>query len=101
MANRDPVRQKRGKAKKPIPDALLSGSAYDYQDEDVQSTMAVAGSQDAFGEQHNTTVVPQTPSGETKATEGFVGNGSSIRFVEFLYFTLNNNTTININTDKE
>ena len=71
MANRDPVRQKRGKAKKPIPDALLSGSEYDYQDKDVQSTMAIAGSQEAFGEQHNTTVVPQPPSGEAKAKEGF------------------------------
>ena len=71
MANRDPVRQKRGKAKKPIPDALLSGSEYDYQDEDVQSTTAIAGSQEAFGEQHNTTVVPQPPSGEAKAKEGF------------------------------
>ena len=71
MANRDPVRQKRGKAKKPITDALLSGSEYDYQDEDVQSTMAIAGSEQAFGEQHNTTVVPQSPSGEAKAKEGF------------------------------
>ena len=71
MANIDPVRQKRGKAKKPIPDALLSGSEYDYQDEDVQSTTAIAGSQEAFGEQHNTTVVPQPLSGEAKAKEGF------------------------------
>ena len=71
MANRDPVRQKKGKAKKPIPDALLSGSEYDYQDEDVQSTTAIAGSQEAFGEQHNTTVIPQPPSGKAKAKEGF------------------------------
>ena len=71
MANRDPIRQKRGKVKKPIPDAHLSGSEYDYQDEDVQSTTAIAGSQEAFGEQHNTTVVPQPPSGEAKAKEVF------------------------------
>ncbi len=71
MANRDPVRQKRGKAKKPIPDALLSGSEYDYQDEDVQSTTSIAGSQEAFGEQHNTTVVPQPHYGEAKAKEAF------------------------------
>ena len=57
--------------KKPIPDALLSGSEHDYQDEDVQSTTAIAGSQEAFGEQHNTTVIPQPPSGEAKAKEGF------------------------------
>ena len=71
MANRNPVRQKRGKAKKPIPDALFSGSEYDYQDEDVQSITTIAGSQEAFGKQHNTTVVPQPPSGEAKAKEGF------------------------------
>ena len=71
MANRDPIRQKRGKAKKPIPDALLSGPEYDYQDEDVQSTTAIAGSQEAFWEQHNTKVIPQPPSGESKAKEGF------------------------------
>ena len=71
MANRDPVGQKRGKAKKPIPDALLTGSEYDYQYEDVQSTTAIAVSQEAFGEQHNITVVQQHPSGEVKAKEGF------------------------------
>ena len=70
MANRDPVLQKRGKAKKPIPEAL-SGSEYDYQDEDAESTTAIAGSQEAFGEQHNTTVIPQIPPGEAKAKEGF------------------------------
>ena len=71
MANRDPVREKRGKVKKPIPDALLSESEYDYQDEDVQSTRAIASSQEAFGEQHNTTVVSQPHSGEAKSKEVF------------------------------
>ena len=70
MANRDPVQQKRNKAKKPIPEAL-SESEYDYQDEDAQSTTAIAGSQEVFGKQHNNTVVTQPPSGEAKAKEGF------------------------------
>ena len=58
-------------SKETYTDSHLSGSEYDYRDEDVQSTTAIAVSQEAFREQHNTTVAPQPPSGEVKAKEGF------------------------------